>query len=128
MGLYGLSLVCWNISKELQDYPCMQANNNIIIVIFFADEKEYPDILTVRNIVKKLAQWSDRWIRVAECLEVPSAMISTIRVITTHQHSGDTALYKVVEWWFANNPNPEWAAVNKVIEEFERGSPYSVSQ
>ena len=63
----------------------------------------------------------------AERLEVPSAMISTIRVITTHQHSGDTALYKVVEWWFANNPNPEWAAVNKVIEEFERGRCVSVS-
>ena len=81
------------------------------------DVNKYSEILTVRNIVKKLAAWSNKWISIAEHLEVPSAVISTIRVITTHQQSKDTALYRVVEWWFANNPNPEWLTIDSVIVE-----------
>ena len=79
----------------------------------------HAEILTVRNIVKKLEPWSDKWISIAEYLEVPSAVISTIRVITTHQQSKDAALYKVVEWWFANNPNPEWPTIDSVIVELD---------
>ena len=80
---------------------------------------KYPDILTVRNVVKELAPWSDKWISIAEHLEVPSAVISTIRVITTHQQSKDTALYKVVEWWFAKSPNPEWPTIDSMIAELD---------
>ena len=71
--------------------------------------------LSVSNIVKTLRPWSERWINVAELLGVPTAVISKIRVITTRQKSQDTALYKVVEWWFKNSPNPEWSAISEVI-------------
>ena len=83
-----------------------------------------PEILTVHNVVKKLAQWSDKWISIAEGLKVPSAVISTIRVITTHQQSKDAALYRVVEWWFANSPNPEWSTIDIMIVDLGMFSKY----
>ena len=91
----------------------------VLLFCVHVDVDKYAEILTVRNIVKKLEPWSDKWISIAEHLEVPTAMISTIRVITTHQQSKDTALYKVVEWWFANNPNPEWPTIDDVIVELD---------
>ena len=75
--------------------------------------------LSVSNIVKTLHPWSERWINVAELLRVPTAVISRIRVITTRQESQDTALYKVVEWWFKNSPNPEWTAISEVAAAVE---------
>ena len=82
--------------------------------------------LSVSNVVKTLRPWSERWINVAEDLEIPGEVISKIRVITTGQQSDDTALYKVVEWWFKNSPNPEWTAIAEVVAALE--VPYSQSK
>ena len=84
----------------------------MLIIIF---TETYPEIPTVQNVVNKLTKWSDKWIIIAELLKVPSSVISTIRVITAHQQSEDTALRKVVEWWFINTPNPELTAIDDVI-------------
>ena len=70
--------------------------------------------LSVSKVVKTLRPWSERWMNVAEILQVPSEVISKIRVITTGKQSEDSALYKVVEWWFKNSPNPEWTAILSV--------------
>ena len=75
--------------------------------------------MTVRYIIKHLRQWSNMWIKIAELLGVPSSVISTISVITTHQRSDETALYKVVEWWFKNTANPEWTAIHHVITQLD---------
>ena len=66
-----------------------------------------------------LHPWSEKWITVAELLKVPSEVISKIRIVTTGQQSDDTALYKVVQWWFKNSPNPEWTAISEVVADLE---------
>ena len=70
--------------------------------------------LSVSKAVETLRPWSVRWINVAEILQVPSEVISKIGVIATGKQSEDSALYKVVEWWFKNSPNPEWTAILRV--------------
>ena len=75
--------------------------------------------LSVSNVLKALRPWSEKWINVAELLEIPSEVISKIRIITTGQQSEDTALYKMVEWWFKNSSNPEWTAISEVVAALE---------
>ena len=56
--------------------------------------------------MKYLYQMSNQWIHVANELELPSFVISSIQV---SQLDNDLAsLRKVVEWWFGYNANPEW--------------------
>ena len=84
--------------------------------------------LSVSKVVKTLRPWSERWMNVAEILQVPSEVISKIRVITTGKQSEDSALYKVVEWWFKNSPNPEWTAILSVESMmFNGGTSHQVS-
>ena len=82
--------------------------------------------LSVSSVVKALRPWSEKWINVAELLKVPVEVISKIRVITTGQQSDDTALYKVVEWWFKNSSNPEWTTISELVATLE--VPYSQSK
>jgi len=64
-------------------------------------------------------QFSDNWIIIANLLDVPNLMISTINVITSHQQNEGDALYKVVEWWFTHTANPEWTTIDEVIKRTE---------
>ena len=75
--------------------------------------------LSVSNVVKTLRPWFEKWIYVAKLLRIPSEVISKVGVITTRQQSEDTALYKVVEWWFKNSPNPEWTTVSEIVAALE---------
>ena len=89
------------------------------ILFFSFVEAMHRGGLSVSNVVKTLRPWTERWINVAQLLKVPSDVISKIRVITTGQQSEDTALYKVVEWWFKNSPNPEWTTISEVVAGLE---------
>ena len=63
--------------------------------------------------MKKLEKWSHRWIEIANLLDVPSTVVSTITVLTSH--TGDkNPLYKVIEWWFINTANPEWTVIDQL--------------
>ena len=74
--------------------------------------------MTVNNIMKTLGKWSDKWIEIAQLLNVPSPVINTINVLTSHQPNmnDEGALYKVVEWWFVNTANPEWTAIDDLTK------------
>ena len=68
--------------------------------------------LTVNNIILALKGYSDQWIRIAEMLSLPNAVVSSILV--SRLKDNEASLRKVVEWWFKNTPNPEWAAIDDV--------------
>lgn len=71
--------------------------------------------LSVRNICERFNEWSEKWIKIAQLLDVPSSVISTIRVITSQQQGDEPALRKVIEWWFSKNANPKWSVIDQVL-------------
>lgn len=74
--------------------------------------KAYQKILTVSNIMQALINFSDQWIKIAELLHVPDYVISSILV--SRLENDQASLRKVIEWWFKDEPNPEWIAIEKV--------------
>ena len=56
--------------------------------------------------MKHLDQMSNQWIRVANVLELPTFVISSIQV--SQLDNDQASLRRVVEWWFKNTANPEW--------------------
>ena len=73
--------------------------------------------------MKILERWSDKWVQVANLLNLPTSVISTINVLTSHQPdmNDKAALYKVIEWWFVNTANPEWTAIDDLLYQLRKG-------
>ena len=73
--------------------------------------------LTINNIMKHLDQMSNQWIRVANVLELPSFVISSIQV--SQLGNDQASLRRVVEWWFKNTANPEWKTIHTANPEWK---------
>ena len=69
--------------------------------------------MTIANAVSMLLKLSDRWIRVASLLGLPSSVTDVITV--SCRKDDQVALRKVVEWWFMKNANPEWGDIHQVL-------------
>ena len=93
----------------------------LFVCIDASNEERKP--LTINNIVENLKEWSDNWIQIANLLSIPSPVINTINVLTSHQSNiGDKdPLYKVIEWWFVNTANPEWTTINDLLSRLSKG-------
>ena len=84
------------------------------------------EILTVQNIVEELKHLSNKWIEIAEHLQIPSSVINTLSVIEMHREGDTTPLQDVIEWWFVNCHNPEWATIHLVASQLEMGKSIQV--
>ena len=66
--------------------------------------------------MKHLDQMSNQWIHVANELELPSFVISSIQV--SQLDNDKASLRRVVEWWFQYTDNPEWKTIQQLQGEY----------
>ena len=55
---------------------------------------------------------SDKWVRVAEELNVPDHVLNSI--VASRLKDDEASLRKVIEWWFKNTANPEWSTIQRM--------------
>ena len=80
---------------------------------FYTIGKEgYQKNLTVNNIMVALGDYSVQWLKIADMLDVPEYVSNSILV--SRLKDDQASLRRVIKWWFKNNPNPEWSAIEKV--------------
>ena len=78
--------------------------------------------MSINSVVKELWKLSGRWVQVANLLKLPTSVVSTINVLTSHQPKIDNkdALRRVIEWWFVNTANPEWTAIDDLVDQLSK--------
>ena len=84
--------------------------NNKLLLIIGGEKTQEP--LTITNAANELLDFSDKWIMVASLLCLPDSVRNYIGVSRNKDNKG--ALKKTVEWWFMNNPNPEWDEIQRI--------------
>ena len=75
--------------------------------------------LTVGNICDMLANYSEKWMKIADLLVLDESQIvkkDVINSILVLRCSDKESLRRVVEWWFMNTANPEWSTIKNLFQ------------